>query len=150
MPAGSFKNQEKDKSGKGIFAMSKGTHAFSIGILAGGKSTRMGQNKAAFDFDLSKTKGDSISGTITAENDGYLTTSFVYHEGMTAEIDGEKVTPEKVNTAFVGLPVKKGTHKVTITYHAPWLNYGMVASGAGFAVFVLIIILDIKNRKKNK
>ena len=110
----------------------------------------MGQNKNAFDFDLSKTKGDSISGTITAENDGYLTTSFVYHEGMTAEIDGEKVTPEKVNTAFVGLPVKKGTHNVTITYRAPWLNYGMVASGAGFAVFVLIIILDIKNRKKKK
>ncbi|MBR6337172.1 MAG: YfhO family protein, partial [Ruminococcus sp.] len=79
----------------------------------------MADDKTAFEFDPGKTSGDTLSGHITAPEDGYLATSFLYLEGMTAEVDGEQVTPEKVNTAFVGLPLKKGEHSITITYHAP-------------------------------
>lgn len=107
-------------------------------------------NKTPFEFDIDETQGDVISGNITAAEDGYLATSFVYQEGMTAEVDGEKVTPEKVNTAFVGFPVSKGSHKVVITYHAPWLNAGIAASSAGAGIFLIIIVLDIFKRKKDK
>lgn len=106
------------------------------------------EGKTPFEFDVKATKGDSISGTVTAEEDGYLTTSFVYLDGMSAEIDGESVTPEKVNTAFVGLPVKKGSHEVVIRYKAPWLNAALAGSGAGLVMFIALIILDI--RKKDK
>ena len=46
--------------------MSKGTHAFSIGILAGGKSTRMGQNKALMEF-----QNETMIGRISREFKDY-------------------------------------------------------------------------------
>ena len=110
----------------------------------------MSEGLTAFEFDTDKTKGDIIKGTITAPDDGFVTSSFVYHEGFTVTVDGEQVTPVKTDTAFLGFKVSKGKHDIRITFCAPWQKAGIAVSGVGFAVFFVIVILDIRKRNAAK
>ncbi len=85
---------------------------------------------------------DNIKGNITVPKDGYLVTSIPYDEGFTIKID-DKVTPkEKVNTAFLGTPIKEGTHKVEITYSSPYLKEGKILSLIGFGLFLITIYIE--------
>ena len=54
-----------------------------------------------------------------------LFTSLPYQKGYTIIIDGKKVTPEIVNKAFLGCPISKGKHKITIEFKAPGKQLGL-------------------------
>ena len=40
-------------------------------------------------------------------------------------MDGKKQDVEIVNKAFVGCKIKKGSHTITIQFHAPFKNVGL-------------------------
>ena len=100
----------------------------------------------AFDADISRTKGDFIHGSLTAESDGYVNSSFVFHEGFTIWIDGNKVEPIKTDTTFLGFPINEGTHDIKIHFSAPLLKTGKILSLIGCMLFILSLIVDIKKR----
>lgn len=85
---------------------------------------------------------DTINGTINLQEDGYLTTTFPYDEGFKIYIDGIESKIEKVNTAFLGTKLEKGHHKITITYHSPWLLAGKIISILGILIFSIIAIKE--------
>ena len=85
---------------------------------------------------------DTINGTINLQEDGYLTTTFPYDEGFKIYIDGIESKIEKVNTAFLGTKLEKGYHKITITYHSPWLLAGKIISILGILIFSIIAIKE--------
>ena len=66
-----------------------------------------------------------LKGTINHDQDGYFVTSLPYQKGYTIIIDGKKVTPEIVNKAFLGCPISKGKHKITIEFKAPGKQLGL-------------------------
>ena len=103
-----------------------------------------------FEPDLSRTKGDVIEGTINSPSDGYFTGSLLYHKGFTVTVDGETVTPEKTNLAFLGFPLKAGSHHIRIEYRAPMLDAGLAVSGIGCLILLCLIIIDIGKAYKNK
>ena len=86
----------------------------------------------AFDRKVTKIKSlktDSIfKGEVTTSKEGYLVTSYPYEKGYEIYIDGKKQKVEIVNKAFVGCKIKKGSHIITIQFHAPFKNIGLCVS----------------------
>ena len=78
---------------------------------------------------IKSLKTDSIfKGKVTTSKDGYLVTSYPYEKGYEIYIDGKKQDVEIVNKAFVGCKIKKGSHIITIQFHAPFKNIGLCIS----------------------
>lgn len=84
-------------------------------------------------FTPSFTEGkECLHGIITMEEDGYFVTSLAMSDGYRASVDGKKIKPETVNQAFVGFPLKKGTHEIKISFHAPGKVSGCILSCLAF------------------
>lgn len=79
------------------------------------------------------------SGTITMPTTGYLITSFPVQRGYRAWVDGEPVSVETVNSAFVGLPLTAGTHEIVLIYEPPLQRAGMVLSAAGWLLWAGVL-----------
>ncbi|WP_461811328.1 YfhO family protein [Faecalimonas sp.] len=90
------------------------------------------------------TKKEVLKGNVNVSNNGYLITSIPYEKGFTAYIDGKKVPVEQVNTCFVGFPIDKGIHNISIVFHAPAKQFGLIISGLSFILF--IIFFNYKRR----
>lgn len=99
-------------------------------------------NKTA--MKITKYNNDIITGTINMPEDGYLVTSIPYDSGFTINIDGSEVPISKINIAFLGTKISKGSHEITITYHSPWLKTGIIISILGLLSFIIVIIKDNK------
>ena len=100
------------------------------------------------EMNIIEMEDDRIIGDINVSNDGYLVTSIPYDDGFDIYIDNEKVEKEEVNLAFLGTKITKGKHNIKITYHSPWLNYGIILSGIGLISLMGIIIFDKKKKVK--
>ncbi len=85
---------------------------------------------------------------ITMKEDGYLVTSIPYDEGFQITIDKEKVDGEIVNVSFLGVPLRKGKHQITIRYQAPWLKLGEGVSVGAFLGTVLFLLWERKRNQK--
>lgn len=69
-----------------------------------------------------------LKGEIDVRDDGYFVTSIPFDKGFTVRLDNKEIAYEKVNTAFVGFPIKKGHHTVEITYQMPGKSAGIMVS----------------------
>ena len=69
-----------------------------------------------------------LKGEIDVRDDGYFVTSIPFDKGFTVRLDNQEIAYEKVNTAFVGFPIKKGHHTVEITYQMPGKSAGIMVS----------------------
>ncbi len=103
-----------------------------------------GLYQSKFHPDWTKTKGNCISGWINVINTGYLVTSIPYDKGFAVRSDGMDVPVQKVNTAFVGVPVSEGKHQIEIIYHAPGLRIGKLLSCIGFGLWAAVFLLGRK------
>ncbi|MBO6116809.1 MAG: YfhO family protein [Ruminococcus sp.] len=101
-----------------------------------------------FIADMSETHGDVISGTISHQCDSIVCTSFVMHEGFRVWVDGEETVPVKVDTAFLGFPVKSGSHRIVIKFTAPMLGVGKSVSLIGILLLLIFAVNDIIMCKK--
>ena len=101
-----------------------------------------------FIADMSETHGDVISGTICHQCDSIVCTSFVMHEGFRVWVDGEETVPVKVDTAFLGFPVKSGSHRIVIKFTAPMLGVGKSVSLIGILLLLIFAVNDIIMCKK--
>lgn len=77
-----------------------------------------------------------LQGSITMKEDGYFVTSFAFSNGYEILVDGRPADPVMVNKGFVGFPIKKGTHEILVTFHAPGKRIGILFS---FAAAVLLL-----------
>lgn len=94
--------------------------------------------------NITSFNNDIITGTIYLENDGYLITSIPYDKGFKIYIDNNETAIQKVNLSFLGAKLSKGNHKITITYHCPWLLPAKIISLLSTIIFIIIIIYDHK------
>lgn len=81
-------------------------------------------------------KDNKLTGDIIVTNDGYMNLSIPYDKGFTVNVDNESVEYEKVNYAFIGFPIKRGNHKIEITYQSPYYKLGLSISI--FGLFLLL------------
>lgn len=104
-------------------------------------------------MNITSIGNDKITGYINLPNDGFLITSIPYDRGFNILVDEKDYDIIKVNKAFLGTKLEKGYHKITITYHSPWLKTGEIISLLGLLIFIAILIQDhskTKNYKEKK
>lgn len=87
--------------------------------------------------------GNLVNGKIKVREDGYLVTSLPYQKGYQIYIDGQEVSRECVNKAFLGAKISKGKHQVKIVFKAPMKNIGYMCSGLG------LVLLAFQGRRKH-
>ena len=95
--------------------------------------------QSVFQLDRKQTKGNQITGDIDVSKTGYFITSIPYDPNFTACIDGKLTAIEKVNTAFLGFPIRAGQHHIVLQYHAPGVKIGKFLSLAGLILALVCI-----------
>lgn len=98
-------------------------------------------------LDKQKTKGDTIDGNIEVKNNSYFTISLPYDKGFDIFVDNKKIAYEKVNYSFIGFPISKGQHHITIEYHAPYKDIAIMISVIGLTVFLILIYFEKKCKR---
>ena len=104
-------------------------------------------NKNYKPFNIEEIKDDYIRGNIEVENDGYFVTSIPYDKGFTIKVNNKEIEYEKVNTAFIGFKLNKGTYNIEFKYNSPLLKEGKLVSLISFLILVVLIVFDIKQKK---
>ena len=96
-------------------------------------------NIQEYKINSNKTKGNHIEGKIDVKENGYFNISIPYDKGFNIKLDNDKINYEKTNKNFIGFPIKKGTHKITIDYKAPYKNISLIIS---LSSIILLIITN--------
>ena len=81
-----------------------------------------------------------LEGKINVSKDGYFITRIPYEKGYTMYIDNKKVNAEKVNQAFLGCRISKGTHQIKITFTPPGYTLACIISTIGVILLALFYI----------
>ena len=105
-----------------------------------------------FKFNKTESKGDIIKGSIECNDDGYFLLTVPYEKNFEIEVDSVPQKYEAADYSFIGFPIKKGTHQITIKYTAPYHTEGLVISIAGNLILLFLFLFsDIKNiHRKSK
>lgn len=88
--------------------------------------------------------GNVLEGTARSGDGGWLVTSIPYDENFKLYVDGRQEKIHKVNTAFIGVPLKEGIHEVRLVYEAKGRTAGIAATLAALG----ILGADLIRRKR--
>ncbi len=95
--------------------------------------------RSEFHPDPDRTKGNVIAGSVDVEEDGYFVTSIPYDSNFEVRVDGKAAEYGKVNLAFLGFSIGKGSHDVELVYHAPGRTAGAWCSVVGAAALLFLL-----------
>jgi uncharacterized membrane protein YfhO len=111
---------------------------------------RRGYEKlSAGGLNVSEYTDTSITGTVEAAQDGVFYTSIPYDGGWKVYIDGEETEVTPLKNALVCVPISEGTHTVEMKYSPPGYKAGLAVSVGSIAVFILVIFIEKKMKKKS-
>lgn len=96
--------------------------------------------KDEFVIDSETMGGDSFSGSINVSSDGWFNISIPYDKGFEIFVDGVKTEYFCTNTAFIGFPVKKGEHFITIKYRSPGMTAGLLVTIGGCLTSAYVLL----------
>lgn len=134
--------------GKGCYAIRNVQwHLYDKDLRDAGSYTPL-RTKAA---DSTADTSDSVlvSGTIEAENSGYLATSIPAQNGLEILVDGKPADSVTVNCAFAGIRLEKGSHEIEIHFTAPGKKAGCIISSAGIAMYGVHLLLNTVKKRGN-
>lgn len=102
-----------------------------------------------------KGNGEFLSGTVSAASDGYLSTSIPLQKGMEILIDGKQAEIVRINEAFAGAHLTKGSHTIEIRLTPPGKMFGCAVSTGAVLVYILYLagvplLKQISKRKSMK
>ena len=98
-------------------------------------------------FELLEMTSSKITAKAKVEEEGILQFRTLYSKGWKIFIDGKEQTPMLVNQYFLGVPLEKGEHKITLEYHTPYLILGVIISLFSITTFIGLSYYE-KSRKK--
>ncbi|HHZ05941.1 MAG TPA: YfhO family protein [Clostridiales bacterium] len=101
-------------------------------------------------YNIDSFNTDSISGTITAKEDGLMYTSIPYEKGWKAYVDGAEVEITPIADAMVAVPLTAGEHTVTFKYVPDGFIPALAVTILCIGIFIAIIIIERAIRKKGQ
>lgn len=93
---------------------------------------------------------NEITGNISLKENKILCLTIPYSKDWTAYVDGKEVEILRANTAFSGLELTRGSHKIKLVYHTSGFKFGIVLSGVGVLALAALIVLEIIRKKRSK
>lgn len=100
-------------------------------------------------WNITYVDDTTLSGTITALEDGLFYSSIPYEPGWTVTVDGVEIpvaqgydpkNPDvKLTDAQICFPLTAGDHEITMTYRTPGLRAGLILSLGALVIFLLFI-----------
>lgn len=93
-------------------------------------------------LNKNETKGDHIVADVFLENNGYFVTSIPYDVGFKIYDNDQLIPYEKVNTAFIGFPIKKGRHHIKMVYEAPYKKIASIMSLIGVILYIIMVVMQ--------
>ncbi len=91
---------------------------------------------------------DRMTASVTAPKDGLFYLALPFEQGWSIRVDGKKVDPVRVNAGMTGVPLKKGSHKLTLRYVSPGLKAGIGLSLMALAVFIIALVRSGKRKQR--
>src|SRR5699024_1746371 len=98
--------------------------------------THEAQVKKEHALDITTITDERIKGSVEAAEDGMVVTNIPYTTGWQAYVDGQRVSTEKVNIGFVGVPISAGEHEIKFVYQTPFLKAGVMMSILGLIALI--------------
>lgn len=111
---------------------------------------KAGKSVDAWQLDHNQMGGDSMSGDISVQQDGWFVLSLPYDNGFHILVDGKQTEYFRTDSDFIGFPIAGGTHQISVSYRAPGLSEGILCSkiGIGCVVCYFISAYFVEKRKK--
>jgi uncharacterized membrane protein YfhO len=88
--------------------------------------------------------GQTISGTVSAQEGESLFLSVPYDKGWQATVNGEPVEIKKVWDTFMEIPLAEGENEILLTYLPSGWNIGLM--GLGIGVIFLLLFWKLKEK----
>lgn len=92
-------------------------------------------------IDLTEYTHTSLTGTVTAQEDGVFMTTISYDAGWEALVDGQPVETYGVDGSLLALNLTAGTHTVTLRFKTVGLQQGIYLTLAGILGLAILCIL---------
>lgn len=80
-----------------------------------------------------------LTGTVTADQNGYLATSIPAQNGLEILVDGQPSETITVNEAFTGTALAEGTHNIEIRFSPPGKAAGILVSILAVSGYVIFL-----------
>ena len=89
-------------------------------------------------LQISRHTNNEIVGKINLDKPKLLFFSIPFDSGWQAVVDGKKMALQRVNVGFMGLPLEKGQHEVSLTFVPP---YSRLGSAIGLIALVIYLFM---------
>ncbi|MGG0658377.1 YfhO family protein [Rummeliibacillus pycnus] len=128
--------------------LSKGKyHLSKIQVYEENYSTLANSLKNSKSADI-KWQNNHANGVVkTTNSHQMLVTPIPYEKGWTAQINGKKVAIEKVNYAYMGIPLMNGVNNIELYYEPPYWKICLLISLISIVLFSYGVY---RQRKRNK
>ena len=116
-----------------------------VGYYKEETKTSLYQQLSRQPFQVEEYHDCFIKGNINLEKSQVLFFSIAANEGWHVTVDGKEVTADKVNNAFLAIPLREGDHEVVLTYR----TRGVLLGGACslLAVVILFVLFFIQRKQ---
>lgn len=95
-----------------------------------------------------KVEDNEVTGSIWLDKKKLLCLTIPYSSGWKIYVDGKETDLKKVNYMYSGVFLEQGEHNIRLQYCTPGIKAGMLISGVG--IFILLIIVLAGYFYKNK
>jgi uncharacterized membrane protein YfhO len=102
---------------------------------------------SAGDAAITLSSPEQVVIQVNAESDGTLNLRDTCYPGWVAQVEGNTVPIECVDTVFRAVHVPAGEHTVVFSYAPQSVQIGAFISLAGAALFIVALLLVIRNKK---
>ncbi len=97
---------------------------------------------------IEEMDSDTLNGTITANQDGYLILSIPYDPGFTIKVDGIETESYLFEDMMLAIPVTAGEHTISLSYFPQGMIAGILVTLCSITIFIIICITDKKRINK--
>ena len=133
------------KKGDTVYVESNDDDTKTISVIPGNMDTGVFANVMAAlgknQLKVTDYSGNTMSGTIHADEPCYMFTSIPYYEGWELYVDGERHGFTDFANAFVMVELEAGDHQIEFRYIPEGFVIGTAASILGLFILVLLLIM---------
>ncbi len=89
-----------------------------------------------------------VSGTVIAEEDGFLFTSIPDDDGWSVRVDGVLTETFSVADTLLAVPITKGAHSVEFFYKPKGMTVGMIITAVTLLTFPVLFFCSLQRKRK--